>query len=217
MNSDGENWSKAGTKQIAGVTHVLDEFHLEKYLIKLTSHMRDSREDAAEELRTAIRSKTQKDFEEIVDRLEACLSGETEIKRMEQAREYILSNWSAAKRRLKHKDGVKGSSTEGHVSHVLSSRIRSRPIGWSGKGVGKMSELRACHLNGGDMLELVTYQAKELPKAAGDEYDVLSSSQIITSEKNRHGELGKYIDSISHSVSLQNPKIIYFNSYIWGL
>lgn len=79
-------------KQIVGVSHVLDEFHLEKYLIKLTSHMRDSREDAAEELRTAIRSKTQKDFEEIVDRLEACLNGETGLKRMEQAREYILSN-----------------------------------------------------------------------------------------------------------------------------
>lgn len=46
-----------------------------------------------------------------------------------------------------------------------------------------MSELRAYHLNGEDMLELVRYQAKELPKAAGDEYDVLSSSQIITSEK----------------------------------
>lgn len=28
---------------IAGITYVLDEFHLEKYLTKLTSHMKDSR------------------------------------------------------------------------------------------------------------------------------------------------------------------------------
>ena len=179
--------------------------------------MKDSREDAAEELRTAIRSKTKKDFEEIVDRLEGCLDGETGLKRMEDAREYILSNWSAAKLRLKHKDGVKGSSTEGHVSHVLSSRMSSRPMGWSKKGAEKMSKLRAYQLNGGDMLKLVRYQAKELPMAAGAEYDVLSSSQIITSEKSRHGELGKYVESISHSVSLQNKKIIYFNSHIWGL
>lgn len=217
VNSDGGGWIKAGMKQIAGITHVLDEFHLEKYLIKLTSHMKDSREDAAEELRTAIRSKTQKDFEEIVDRLEGCLNGETGLKRMEQAREYILSNWRAAKRRLKHKDGIKGSSTEGHVSHVLSSRMSSRPMGWSEKGACKMSKLRAYHLNGGDMLELVRYQVKELPKAAGTQYDVLSSSQIITSERRRHGELGKYLESISHSISMQNKKIIYFNSHIWGL
>ena len=102
---------------------------------------------------------------------------------MENAREYILSNWSAAKLRLKHKDGVKGSSTEGHVSHVLSSRMSSRPMGWSKKGAEKMSKLRAYQLNGGNMLDLVRYQTKEYSKAAGAEYDVLSSSQIITSEK----------------------------------
>lgn len=67
------------------------------------------------------------------------------------------------------------------------------------------------------MLELVRYQTKELPMAAGAEYNVLSSSQIITSEKNRHGELGKYVESISHSLSLQNKKIVYFNAHIWGL
>ena len=217
MNSDGGSWIKAGMKQIAGITHVLDEFHLEKYLTKLTSHMKDSREDAAEELRSAIRSKTKKDFEEIIDRLEGCLNEDTGLKRMENAREYILSNWSAAKLRLKHKDGVKGSSTEGHVSHVLSSRMSSRPMGWSKKGAEKMSKLRAYQLNGGNMLDLVRYQTKEYSKAAGAEYDVLSSSQIITSEKSRHGELGKYVESISHSLSLQNKKIVYFNSHIWGL
>ena len=136
---------------------------------------------------------------------------------MNDAKEYILSNWTAAKLRLRHQDGVKGSSTEGHVSHVLSSRMSSRPMGWSVTGATKMSQLRAYHLNGGDMLELVRSQGKELPKAAGAEYDVLSSSQIIESERNRHGELGKYVESISHSLSLQNKKIVYFNSHIWGL
>ena len=95
--------------------------------------------------------------------------------------------------------------------------MSSRPMGWSKKGAEKMSKLRAYQLNGGDMLELVRYQTKELPMAAGAEYNVLSSSQIITSEKNRHGELGKYVESISHSLSLQNKKIVYFNAHIWGL
>ena len=41
VNSDGGSWIRAGMKQMAGVTHVLDKFHLEKYLTKLTSHMQD--------------------------------------------------------------------------------------------------------------------------------------------------------------------------------
>lgn len=123
----------------------------------------------------------------------------------------------ATKLRLRHQNGVKGSNTEGHVSHVLSSRISSRPMGWSIKGATKMAKLRAYELNGGDMLELIRYQKRNLPKAAGAEYEILSSTEIIKSEKNRHGELGKYVENINHSISLQNRKIVYFNSHIWGL
>ena len=217
LNADGGGWIKPGMKRIGGITYVLDEFHLEKYLTKLTSHMKDSREDAANELRTAIRSKTKKDFEEIVDRLEGCLENETGIKRIAEAKEYILSNWTAAKLRLRHQDGVKGSSTEGHVSHILSNRMSSRPMGWSVKGATKMAKLIAYERNGGDLLELVRYQKRDLPRAAGSEYDVLSSTEVIQSEKSRHGELGKYIDRMSHTISLQNKKIVYFNSHIWGL
>lgn len=217
LNADGGAWIKSGMKRIAGITYVLDGFHLEKYLTKLTSHMKDSREDASDELRAAIRSKSRKDFEGIVARLEGCLENETGLKRMAEAKGYILSNWTAAKLRLRHQDGVKGSSTEGHVSHILSARMSSRPMGWSVTGASKMAQLRAYDLNGGDMLELVRYQKKELPKAVGAEYDVLSSTQVLASEKERHGELGKYVESISHSVPLQNKKIVYFNSHIWGL
>lgn len=217
VNSDGGSWIKAGMNRITGITHVLDEFHLEKYLTKLTSHMKDSREAAADELRKAIRSKTKAEFTELVEQLEGYLTGETGIQRMEEAKTYILSNWTAARIRLNHKDGVEGSSTEGHVSHVLSSRMSSRPMGWSITGATKMAQLRAYYLNGGDMLELVRYQEKELPQAVGAEYDVLSSTQIIASEKNRHGELGKYTESITHSMSIQNKKIVHFNAHIYGL
>lgn len=217
VNSDGGSWIKSGMSRIAGITHVLDEYHLEKYLIKLTSHMKDSKTDAADELRAAIRSKTKADFAELVEKLEGYLTEETGKKRMEEAKTYILSNWTAAKIRLKHKDGVKGSSTEGHVSHILSSRMSSRPMGWSVLGATKMAQLRAYYPNGGDMLELVSYQERKLPQAVGAEYNILSSTQIITSEKNRHGELGKYTERITHSLSLHNKKTIYFNAHIWGL
>ena len=139
------------------------------------------------------------------------------LQKVDEAAEYILSNWSAAKLRLKRKNGVLGSSTESHVSHILSERMSSRPMGWSRQGAEKMAGLRAYYYNGGDMLELVRYQKKEFQETAGLEKDILSSSQILHSEKNRHGELGKYMESISHSLSLQNKKIIYFATHIWGL
>ena len=123
----------------------------------------------------------------------------------------------SAKMRLKHKDGVKGSSTEGHVSHILSSRMSSRPMGWSRLGAEKMARLRAYWLNGGDMLELVRYQAIEVPMAAGAEYDVLSSVEVIRSEQNRHGAMGKYMETISHTVSLDTKKKALFSAHIWGL
>lgn len=58
VSGDGGGWIKAGMKRISGMTYVLDEFHLEKYLTKLTSHMLDSRDDVKDELRKIIRRKS---------------------------------------------------------------------------------------------------------------------------------------------------------------
>ena len=80
-----------------------------------------------------------------------------------------------------------------------------------------MSQLRAYHLNGGDMLEFVRFQEQEVPKAAGDEYRVISAEEILRSEKRRHGELGKYMETITHHVSLDTKKKVYFSSHIWAL
>lgn len=182
--------------------------------------MKDSADDALRELKTAIRRGTKEDLYEIVERLKSALSEEsveTGTRRLEQSRDYILENWGAARLRLKHKDGVMGSSTEGHVSHVLSSRMSSRPMGWSRTGAGEMAQLRAYYYNGGDMLELVRYQKADLPKAAGCEQEILLSAQLLKSEKSRHGLLGKYADAMTHSVSLGTKKKVYFNEHIWGL
>ena len=217
VNGDGGGWIKAGMRRISGMTYALDEFHLEKYLIKLTSHMLDEKDIARDELRRIIRKETQRDFIEKVAELEGYQKTQSGLKKMEEAKEYILSNWMAARIRLKHKDGLLGCSAEGHVSHVLSDRMSSRPMGWSVKGAANMVQLRAYERNGGDMMELIRYQKRELPKVVGAEYNIISAEQMLRNEKNRHGELGKYIDAISHSVSLDTKKKVYFNAHIWGL
>ena len=80
-----------------------------------------------------------------------------------------------------------------------------------------MAELRAYYYNDGNMLELVRYQKKAGIEEEKKEEKILSSTQILRSERNRHGELGKYLESISHSLSLQNKKKVYFQAQIRGL
>lgn len=89
---------------------------------------------------------------------------QSEKKRIEEITAYILSNWTAEKIRLKDRNTVKGCSAEGYVSHVLSSRMSSRPMGWSWTGVDKMAHLKAYYWNGGDMLKLVRQRHNKLGK-----------------------------------------------------
>ena len=218
LNADGGAWIKAGKSRIAGITYVLDEFHLEKYLTKLTSHMKDSIEDARKELIHAIKHEKKSDFKAIVERLKGCLETETGIKRIEKSKEYILSNWTAARLRLMRKEGVIGCSAEGHVSHVLSSRMSSRPLGWSILGMGKMSELRAYHYNKGDMLELVRYQKTVLPKAAGCEDVITSCSELLLQESKHRQSLGVLAGTKTYSIPYTHiKKIANFKGHIYGL
>jgi hypothetical protein len=217
LNADGGGWIQAGTERIAGAVNVLDEFHLKKYLLKMTAHMLDSAEDARKELNQAIKKGSKGEFREVVKRINDCAKTEAAEKRIAESAAYIESNWSAAQIRLSNRETIKGCSAEGHVSHVLSSRMSSRPMGWSRQGVDKMAHLRAYYWNGGDMLELVRQQKKELPKAAGAENDILSCEEILRSERNKNKALGKYAESMSHSVSNETKKYAWFNSHIWGL
>ena len=217
LNADGGAWMQSGKKRMAGITSVLDEFHLQKYLLKMTGHMKDSVDDARKELRDAVKSGIKEEFQEVVERLKGCAETESTEKRIDESASYILSNWTAAKIRLAKRKTVKGCSAEGHVSHVLSARMSSRPMGWSRTGVDKMAHLRAYYWNGGDMLELVRRQKKEIPEVAGAEKEVLSCESMLRWEKQRHNKLGKYVESISHSISTEGKKYAWFNGHIWGL
>ena len=218
LNSDGGGWIRSGMRRIGGVIHVLDRFHLEEHLTKLTSHMLDNAGDTRSELYRTICRGTKAQFAQQVWQLKDYLPEGANKERFEESGNYILSNWTAAKLRLQKTEGKVGSSTEGHVSHVLASRMSTAALGWSLKGADKMAQLRAYHLNGGDMLTLVRYQKQELPKAAGDEAKAcLSSHDILLSERNRHEGVGKYVESISHTLSLNRKRQQYFQQWIWDL
>ena len=137
---------------------------------------------------------------------------------MEEGKTYLLNNYTAAKRRLVRKEGVKGSSTESHVSHVLSSRMSSRPMGWSKKGMEKMAQLRVYYYNGGSMLELVRYQKEQEENSVACEEVIYRSNEMFAMERKRKKELGTLADIPTYSIPyVQIKKIANFKHQICGL
>lgn len=95
--------------------------------------------------------------------------------------------------------------------------MSTRPMVWSKVGVDKMAQLRAYVLNKGDLLELVRQQKKEDTEKKEEVNPILSSAQILESEQNRHGILGKYMECIHYIFATQKKKQVYFQLHIWGL
>ena len=223
VNSDCAGWIKAAIRRIHGCIQVLDEFHLNKYVLKMTRHVdTDGTHAARDLLLETIRRDTKEDFKSCVDMLMFHAGTDDKVwNRVNEGADYILNNWTAAKTRLIRRNAVCGSSTEGHVSHVLSSRMSTLPMGWSRKGADRMAHLRAYFWNGGNMLDLVRYQkeARVLPKAAGAENETISVAQMISSEHYKTPSWGKYVDKAQVSLSAQMKKwmMIGIYDYVWRL
>lgn len=216
LNSDGGTWITGGSKKIHGLIRVLDEYHLSKYLTSMTTHLWDSADDARDMLRETIRKGTKESFSKLCDRIYADADAEDDgaRNRVEKGRNYILNNWTPAKVRLQRRAGVLGSSTEGHVSHVLASRMSSRPMGWSKVGANQMAKLRAYYWNDGDMLDLVRYQKEALPKAAGAE-EYLSPHELGVLIDNVGKDPGRYEERLQVSLPFQAMKKLRIIENIW--
>ena len=91
--------------------------------------------ETEEELIKLICYGTKKEFEEKTEALKKGINHPNSKKRIEKGKVYVLNNWTAARLRLLRKNGVKGSSTESHVSHILSDRMSSRLMEWSKEGM----------------------------------------------------------------------------------
>lgn len=147
---DGATWIKYGVKIIPNAELATDMFHVSKYLRKIST-----KESILSALWQAIYGDDKKTFKRLV---RGCLdenpSKEWKIK---QARTYVTNNWDGIQ--LSVQDPAIHSSTEAHVSHVLSKCVSSRPMGWSDINVECIAKLRAYKLNGGSIKALTERKA----------------------------------------------------------
>lgn len=211
LNADGGSWIKSSKRKIEGITEVLDEYHINKYLTKMTSHLYDSADEGKLVLRDSIRNDTKAGFRKEVQRIRE-YAKEEDLKRIAEGEKYITGNWMAAKIRMQKRKGVVGSSTEGHISHVLAERMSSRPLGWCKTGADRMGRLRAYYWNGGDMLELVRHQ-KKVREEAGKLRRILPG-EILRSCDRKHAPNGKYHDKLQHSIPAQVRKTLAIRDHL---
>src|SRR5574344_1312107 len=145
ISGDGASWIKSGADYIDKALFCADKFHLMKYINHAAAQMLDEKEISKNELWHVLYSRKPKANE-----------------RVEELQKYVVGNWAAIRRSLRNKLG-NGCSAEGHISHVVSDRLSSRPMGWSQTGADRMSKLRCYEKNYGreKIIDLVQYSRKK--------------------------------------------------------
>ena len=174
INSDGASWIKAGKEHIYKSVLVADRFHLMKYInrvARLTGDKKLENEAKGRFYKYIYKNKLLA-AEKLLTRIRNRYGGENAV---EDCRSYFENNWESIQRAF-HDKHVLGCSAEGHVSHVLSERMSSRPMGWSEVGSDRMCKLRCYVRNYGreKIVDLVTYRREmELSRLQGTGTDGL--------------------------------------------
>lgn len=129
LHGDGAAWIKQGLEYIPGSEYVLDPYHKNKAIKQLYAGIKEEERERSE--RTLREAMSQGDDEVFEAVIESVLSRNDIKKTNEDAGEYLLRNYEGIRRYYVDEDARKGGATEPHVSHILSARLSSRPMGWS--------------------------------------------------------------------------------------
>ena len=169
LAGDGAVWIRQGLGWIVNSKFVLDKYHLKKYILKATGHVPELRQ----ELKDAIDEADKEMLKEVYKKILSVTEEETKKESVQDARRYMLNNWDGIKIYETDKYDVVGCSAEGHVSHILSDRLSSRPMGWSKVCADRMTRLRIYRENGGKIIDLVL---------AKKEKEAKENKEILTKE-----------------------------------
>ena len=130
LHGDGAAWIRDGMDYLPNCTFVLDCYHRNKAVKSAFSGCKKG--EAATEKRL-LAGALQHGKVDILTRVwERRLEQNPDRKEtIDQAFSYLYNNLDAIAVRYKDPEAGNGGATEPHVSHVLSSRLSSRPMGWS--------------------------------------------------------------------------------------
>ena len=199
INGDGASWIKNGVNYFKRAKFVMDKFHITEYVNRMTNHLLDSQNEAKEEIYKILYKHDYDAYEIFIGKLYQTSINDTTLKNISDGDTYFRNNFESICLRFSGDEHVIGCSAEGHISHILASRMSSRPMGWTIDGANKLTKLRLYKLNGGDIYTLVKnndLSRQSVTLKSKDEYDytTFSSSEVLEDiNKKTHNEY-KYIE-----------------------
>jgi hypothetical protein len=181
ISGDGAPWIKMGCEVLENSVFVLDKFHMMKYVNTSVAHLWDSVDDAKELIWEALHSGNKKELKKVYGKILELTDNENKKEEVKGALRYFLNNWAGIRIRVEDAGGCWRCCAEGQVSHVLSDRLSSRPMGWSVLGCDQMARFRAFKRNGGKIIDLLRYQKKRQKK----EERVIQQEELIKELRKR--------------------------------
>lgn len=203
---DGAQWIKAGTQILIKSRFVLDRFHMMKYVNESVAHLEDSADDAKSEIWEALNAGNRKELGNIYGRILAATESESKAEAVKKAYRYFINQWDGIMTRVEERGGCWKCCAEGQVSHILSARMSSRPMGWSEKGCDQMSHLRAYRENDGKVMDLLRYKEKQEKEKRGREEQEEKDRMIREYRRNRSGAYEDVKELQIPGISLKNMK-----------
>lgn len=198
---DGASWIKSGVDVLGEkCSFILDKFHLNQSIMRAIGHMGDSVMDVRRAIYDEI---SMEDFEavnEVFNTVAYYAESDAKKEQIRRTKVYIKNQWEGIIRPNRDEKARMGCSAEGQVSHILSARLSSRPLGWSEKGVAQISKLRAYAANNGNIYDLLKYRTEKQERIIQEEIQEEIDRKIKKKQKTYHdvwnhntvaGSLGK--------------------------
>lgn len=202
ISGDGAPWIKSGADYLDKALFCADKFHLMKYINQAAAQMLDEKETVKDELWHLLYSKRPEAKERFKEYTECMAYSAKNPERVKELQKYVLGNWAAVRRTLRNRL-VNGCSAESHVSHVLSDRLSSRPMGWSQTGADRMSKLRCYERNYGreGIINLVRYSREQRkPVATGTDGIPVEAVTLRQIRAEHYDQAKSYIDRIQATI-----------------
>jgi hypothetical protein len=162
LHGDGAKWIKQGLEYLPNCVFVLDRYHKNKAIKQALSGIdRMAASPYENHIRKALDECDRAGLMSIRDTLLSRYPDRE--KTIRENMDYLLDNFEAIAITKQDAASLNGGCTEPHVSHVLSARLSSRPMGWSKETLRQLVPILAA---GAATFDQVNTQHKPYPSAS---------------------------------------------------
>jgi hypothetical protein len=199
LMGDGAAWIRAGLDVFVGAQFILDQFHIKKALTRMAAGDRAR----LSRLKQSIHDHDLSAVYVVVNELLELATSQSRIQTIQQTWTYLFNHWDGILAAEEAAARQVGCSGEGHISHILSARLSSRPMGWTKSGARRMAEIRTCRANGRNVgQEYLNQQTTPLPL-------LCLRQEVLTAERKQLGVLRGQLENIP---VLRGPRNFLFDA-----